>query len=566
MRSAKYRMHFIPMCLLCVLLSGVGFVERSAQAQSANTLGQTQHAKELEVVPTQGPLAGKTVYTNSLALVVGCGKYPHLPADKQLDFARKDALATRAMLIRSYGFLSENITLLLDEDATKHNIEEALNRFTDKRFIRPTDRLFVYFSGHGQTVPLPGEQTGGFLIPTDATINLDKPNDVEGYSHTCVSMQKVRAFLEDSPARCCLVAADACFSGFLVRGKGGAHGLEGAALTTLLSEPAYQVLTAGGRGQQAWEDPQLKHSVFTYALLQALQANAGEEGNVLLTTELGAGIKRVVLQLSGGKQTPQAANLRVSEGEFLFVATAPRAVPQAMSGLTALAASANRVMSRRAQAAAQRDAGNTAYDKKDYVEAERLYKKAIELDPSDSDAYNNLGVLNYKHKKDYVEAERLYRKAIELDPNNSGVYLNFGNLNSDVKKDYVEAERLYKKAIELAPSDSGAYNNLGILNYNIKKDYVEAERLFRKTIELAPSESRVYTNLGMLHYNIKKDYVEAERLYKKAIELDPNKSLYHADLALALLQQEKREAAVKEARRAQELGLKDHPVYKELGL
>lgn len=570
-----------------------------------------------------------------------------MPPSAQLDYARRDAISMREMLIRSYGFLAENITLLLDEDATRANIEEALNRFTDKRFIRPTDRLFVYFSGHGQTITYPDGQTDGFLIPfpdpkpdgSKAVVDLDKPSEISGYLKTCVSMMKVRTFLEDSPARCCLVAADACFSGFLVHGKGGVGGraLNVQALAALIAEPAYQVLTAGGRGQRAWEDPKLQHSVFTYALLNILKQNAVGEGNVLLTTELGADVKRTVLKLSNGRQIPQSANLRVSEGEFLFVATAPRPVPEGHSGLSALAASANRVMGKRVQAVNLVHDGMDADKRNDYVEAERLYWKAIDVDSQNSDAYYNLGFLyqvvkkdyvkaeelyrnaiklnpqdsshaynnlgnvyihlnrDYveaekcyrkaieldpqiaqphnglgniyaRYKSDYVEAERLFRRAIELDPQFSMAYTNLGNLYILADKDDVETERLFRKAIELDPQYSDAYSGLGAMYYFKKHDYVESERLYSKAIELDPQNSMAYQGLGNISMIVKKDYVEAERLYRKSIKLNPNNKFTHIFLAYCLLQENRRDEALVEARRAKELGLKTHRVFELLGL
>ena len=52
-------------------------------------------------------------------------------------------------------------------------------------------------------------------------------------------------------------------------------------------------------------------------------------------------------------------------------------------------------------------------------------------------------------RKDYDEAERLYRRAVELDPvhaNNTG---NFALFMDSVRKDYDEAARLYRRAVEL---------------------------------------------------------------------------------------------------------------------
>jgi len=71
-----------------VLLGSLGLALPSAGAFSQEQSGQQ---KSLRIVPTSGELAGKVLYTNSFALLIGISKYPFLPATKQLSYARKDA-------------------------------------------------------------------------------------------------------------------------------------------------------------------------------------------------------------------------------------------------------------------------------------------------------------------------------------------------------------------------------------------------------------------------------------------------------------------------------------------
>lgn len=66
--------------------------------------------------------------------------------------------------------------------------------------------------------------------------------------------------------------------------------------------------------------------------------------------------------------------------------------------------------------------GNAYFQKKEWLEAERCYKKAIKRDPKNADAHNNLAWLYYVKHENLDLAESLALKAIELDPFKGNVY------------------------------------------------------------------------------------------------------------------------------------------------
>lgn len=63
--------------------------------------------------------------------------------------------------------------------------------------------------------------------------------------------------------------------------------------------------------------------------------------------------------------------------------------------------------------------GNVHFQRKEYHEAEKSYKKAI-AKTSNPHAYNNLAWLYYKLNRNIEEAEILARKAVELAPGEEG--------------------------------------------------------------------------------------------------------------------------------------------------
>jgi len=66
--------------------------------------------------------------------------------------------------------------------------------------------------------------------------------------------------------------------------------------------------------------------------------------------------------------------------------------------------------------------GNVYFRKNDLNEAESAYQKAIDKDPQNADAHNNLAWLYYTKKEKLDEAETLALKAMELNPAKKDLY------------------------------------------------------------------------------------------------------------------------------------------------
>jgi tetratricopeptide (TPR) repeat protein len=66
--------------------------------------------------------------------------------------------------------------------------------------------------------------------------------------------------------------------------------------------------------------------------------------------------------------------------------------------------------------------GNAYFQKNEWAEAEWYYKKAIEKDPKNADAHNNLAWLYYVKHENLDLAESLALKAIELNPPKVNMY------------------------------------------------------------------------------------------------------------------------------------------------
>ncbi len=271
-----------------------------------------------------GTVRGKA-YARVHALLIGVNKYPALPRGLQLSYAVNDATALQKVLKEQYGFA--DVTLLTDAQATLSAMRTALSSFADNTKIKPDDLVLVYFSGHGQTVPTASGGTMGFLIPSDAKVDLNNPTNSAPYLDTCLPMKQVWDYLDLSPAKHAVVIADACFSGLLARTRGGS-GLSNRALEVMLAKRARQVITGGAGGQKTAERDDIGHGVFTAKLIDELNARAAAKNRAFTLSDLFASLQEQVSNATEGKQTPQMGNFD-SDGEVVFVPSATAEAPKA---------------------------------------------------------------------------------------------------------------------------------------------------------------------------------------------------------------------------------------------
>ena len=66
--------------------------------------------------------------------------------------------------------------------------------------------------------------------------------------------------------------------------------------------------------------------------------------------------------------------------------------------------------------------GNAHFQKKEWKKAEEYYRLAIEKEPDNADAHNNLAWLYYTRREKLDEAETLARRALRLNPGKGDIY------------------------------------------------------------------------------------------------------------------------------------------------
>ena len=173
-----------------------------------------------------------------------------------------------------------------------------------------------------------------------------------------------------------------------------------------------------------------------------------------------------------------------------------------------------------------------------FKSAEEKYNKAIEIHPSFSDAYSNLGSLlistiDFFDKNKAIEninnGIKNFKKAIDIGGNVGTYYFNWGNglaqlwrLNDskDNINDLIESVEKYRKSIELDPFFLNAYSNLVVslrrLALNSKKD--EFEKYFEEGIQVLKESSIPDLNYSISQvYALRKNKEEALKYLEKSL-------------------------------------------------
>lgn len=142
------------------------------------------------------------------ALLVGINAYP---APNTLSGCVNDVSDMATLLVSSYGFVEDQVRLLVDARATTDAIRERLLWLTQG--ARPGDTLLFQYSGHGVLFPL--RDASGSVAENHGAIC---PVDFDWSRERVLLDTDLRALLDTVPAGVEFIyVCDSCHSGDLVR-------------------------------------------------------------------------------------------------------------------------------------------------------------------------------------------------------------------------------------------------------------------------------------------------------------------------------------------------------------
>jgi len=248
---------------------------------------------------------GEQIITATLhVLSIGINQYQK--EEYNLNYAYSDAQSFTDKIIGNSKSIFKGVRSkieLYDQQATRENIIKGFESII--AVAKPEDMFVFYYAGHGT---IDEETNEYYLVPTNIT---QLYGDAQQLKEKGISASELKQMLANVKSTKQLILMDACHSGAAVEAfKAKDEGKKERAITNLARSSGVAMLTSSNSQQFATEFDSLKHGVFTYSLLEALDGKADTGDDQVSVYELKLYMERVVpilsKQFGGVRQRPIA--------------------------------------------------------------------------------------------------------------------------------------------------------------------------------------------------------------------------------------------------------------------
>jgi DNA-binding winged helix-turn-helix (wHTH) protein/TolB-like protein/cytochrome c-type biogenesis protein CcmH/NrfG len=181
------------------------------------------------------------------------------------------------------------------------------------------------------------------------------------------------------------------------------------------------------------------------------------------------------------------------------------------------------------------------------VDAQRLFRNAIEKDPKFALAYVGLAdTLATGNQAE--EAIGAAEKALELDPESSTAHASRGFIQMFLEWKWRDAESSFQKSIQLNPGDATAHHWYATL-LEIEGRNEEARAELQRALEIDPLSHNLLADLGQAYY-FAHQYDKAKEYCRRALAIYPDFIFAHEYLSDIYLQTGEYDAAADELLKA----------------
>jgi tetratricopeptide (TPR) repeat protein len=515
---------------------------------SAQTPPAAKQERDLKLEKIEPPKPPSNAPAHSYAVIVGISAYPHLPAARQLRYPERDAQSIYTALISPEGgnFKAENVKVLTGAKATLAGIRQEIGTWLPS-VAQGDDRVVIYFAGHGfvfegkaylapydfemanvKGTGYPMDELGATIggkihakwkvLLTDACHSgAISPTDTESLNHGLGSLtpslfsltaSRDREVSYESPE---LEGGHGVFTYYVVKGLEGEADTSHDGIVTA-DELAEYVHTQVREATQGKQNPTSDRGSYDKDMwLSFIPANAApgtapppQFGSMAITVNMD-GVEvfvdgKSVGIVAKGKPfllpglTPGQHTVKgVHQG---FEPDGPR--EETVYPGTESTVNIKLLIPRRRGKPAEEalDKGVVLFQKghdQDYKKAAEQFEKALQLDPTYSQAACYLG-RTYHALYDEQKAQQYFNKAIQIDPDYLEAHAAYAGMLFDIG-DVDEALRQINSVLVLQPDHENALTMLAQA-YRLKGLYPQSIEAAHKAIALAPKNAEPHLWLG----------------------------------------------------------------------
>jgi len=161
--------------------------------------------------------------------------------------------------------------------------------------------------------------------------------------------------------------------------------------------------------------------------------------------------------------------------------------------------------------------GNSWTRAQNLEEAERHFKKALDIAPSSDDVRSNLGTL-YLQTQNFDEAKRCFRDAIASNPDNYMALIGLGSC-ALAEEDRVTAHNYFAQSLKIELNSPAAIFYIVKCAFEIKS-YAGACNILEEYIQIVPVNSGLLYSLASLRFHLGR-FGEAKDTVLKILDLQP---------------------------------------------
>ncbi|MCX5840989.1 MAG: caspase family protein [Deltaproteobacteria bacterium] len=222
------------------------------------------------------------------ALLIGISQYTELDS---LRYADADVQAFSQILTDFAGYKKSDVTVLLNQQATKNRIVDEINKTVRTSEKQPIDHFILMFAGHGIPKRINNKETNIFLAPSDASTadNTFYSTGKETVNETFINRAWLARQLSAIKAKSIVIILDSCYSGnkdfgdlfienegYTIQSFGSTGPQRGVAVVqkrqgTVLAVRSIAYLASSREDQPSAEYEELHHGALSYCIFENIK-------------------------------------------------------------------------------------------------------------------------------------------------------------------------------------------------------------------------------------------------------------------------------------------------------